>query len=303
MKKATEYGPRPVDLVTKYRFIKALLSTRWSTALDHNIGMRIVERYKDEHGNGRVALRFLETGTGATRPSVIASLRRLVENGAFAVIRQGAGTRPTEYLPIWDFASGIAENTSGGIVDHTTTSGVTDDTSTGIAGTTSGDRSGITQDTESHLLKATYKGEPTVEGSKKDDFAGGLAAPAVAFPLPKRWTIVGADLIKNDDDPDFVAIDLEAEDGSTVTDYFDLDPIDGFDPGSRWDDLMKYAELLCEVGGTEDLVGVRVWAFGEENAMTYLSEWQAAGMLPANDNLMPVQAVTRLPPGKRPWTQ
>lgn len=305
-KRLTTFGPRPVEFAQKYRFIKALLYTRWSTALDHNIGMRIVERYKDEHGNGRVSLRYLETGTGASRSSIIASLRRLADNGALCVVRQGAGTRPTEYLPVWNFgqdASGSVGDTSSGSADTTTASGSADTTPSGVAGTTSKPSSGSVGDTESHLRKATLKGEPTVVGDEKDD-AWGLVAPDAAFPLPKRWTIVAAEMVKSsDDEPDFVAIDLESEDGDTVTDYFNFDPLTGFEPDSRWDDLVKYAELLCEIGGTEDLVGVRVWAFGSENDMTYIGSLAAYVMLPNNDNDPKSATEPTLPTGERPWTK
>lgn len=301
MKRPVTYGPRPVDFLVKYRFIRALLYTRWSTALDHNVGMRIVERYKDEHGNGRVALRYLETGTGASRSSIIASLRRLVDNGAFTVVRQGSGTRPTEYLPVWDFASGSADSTSSGSADTTATRGSADDTPSVGADTTARAPRGSVDDTESHLLKATYKGGPTVVGDEKDD-AGGLVAPDVAFPLPKRWTIVTAEMVNSsDDEPDFVAIDLESDDGDTVTDYFDFDPITGFEPDSDWHDLVKYAELLCEIEGTEDLVGVRIWAFGCENDMTYISDLEAYAHLHKDEKYEPRQGT--LPPGKRPWAK
>lgn len=279
MKRPVTYGPRPVDFLVKYRFIRALLYTRWSTALDHNVGMRIVERYKDEHGNGRVALRYLETGTGASRSSIIASLRRLVDKGAFTVVRQGSGTRPTEYLPVWDFASGSADHTSSGSADTTSTRGSAHETPSVGADTTARALRGSADNTESHLLKATYKGGLTVVGDEKDD-AGGLVAPDAAFSLPKRWTIIAAEMVKSsDEEPDFVAIDLESDDGDTLTDYFNFDPLTGFEPDSRWDDLVKYAELLREIEGTEDLVGVRVWAFGSEHDVTYISDLAATGSI------------------------
>jgi hypothetical protein len=121
----------------KYQFRVLGLVTRsdWATSLDKSIAYEIIDNYIKpkrasdwEKGNSRASLRYLEEATGATRPNVIASTRRLIENGPFSVERKGSGTRETEYKIhfhlVHERPSGIAGNTTSncapsGIVDNT----------------------------------------------------------------------------------------------------------------------------------------------------------------------------------------
>lgn len=283
--------PRPLDFVQKFRFIRSVIYDRRMTALDHNIAVRITERYKDTYGVSRASLRFLEEGTGATRPSVIASLRRLVATGALIIEREGSGTRPSEYRPNIEFgASGIADDTSSGIAGDTTTSGIAEYTSSGVADDTTKRSSGMAGNTESHLPKSTYKVELTVEEDEKDDAGFCLAANPVTFPLPKKWTIVDAGTVEEDNpDAGFIYVNLESEDGDVVDDYFNCILIDG-EPADehgipRMRDFLLAAETFSEVQDTKDLIGVRIWAFGNgSEEMTYISPWEAHMMLPKNNN-------------------
>jgi hypothetical protein len=124
-----------------------VLRSDWATGLDKSVAYEVIDNYRKDRGDSRASLRYLEKATGATRPSVISSLRRLCENGPFSVALQGGGTRPTAYKLHFDRvaenASGIAGNTSGnpepsGIADNTSvvSQAIPLEGSSGIAGNT-----------------------------------------------------------------------------------------------------------------------------------------------------------------------
>src|SRR5260370_32366664 len=103
-------------LLKQYKLLGAVIDAPWATGLDHKITRHVIDRYFAKFGNARASLRYLEQATGAKRNKIIPSLRRIIENGAISVIRQGIGTRPTEYDLNFDFsnkpASGTPEGTS-----------------------------------------------------------------------------------------------------------------------------------------------------------------------------------------------
>ena len=134
--------------VAQFNLLRSIILTDWSTSLDHKVSAIIISRYYPAFGGARASLRFLEQGTGSTRPNIIASIRRLVGHGAFTVKLEGKGTRPTEYALNFKFSSGIADNTSA--------SGTADDTSCGIVDDTSTGASGTADDTETYLHVPAY---------------------------------------------------------------------------------------------------------------------------------------------------
>ncbi|CAN7614184.1 hypothetical protein LJR030_001515 [Rhizobium sp. LjRoot30] len=142
----TDFSDGPV---AQLNLLRSIILSGWSTSLDHKISAVIIGRYYRKHNGARASLRFLEEGTGATRPNIIASVRRLVAHGAFAVKVEGKGTRPTEYALNFNFSSGIAHDTSA--------SGIAHDTSCGIADDTSNPASGIAHDTKTYLHVPAYK--------------------------------------------------------------------------------------------------------------------------------------------------
>ncbi len=154
---------KPDSLKFQWRIIGAVLRSAWATSLDKSIAFEIVDNYRKDHRNSRASLSYLVNATGADRKSVIASTRRLVENGPFNVARQGSGTRPTEYDIDFDFvqdkpSSGVDTTTSL----HGSSSGVGTTTGGGVETTTSSPSSGV-DTTESVLLYAAYKADIQVE--------------------------------------------------------------------------------------------------------------------------------------------
>ncbi|MDX3928690.1 MAG: hypothetical protein QHC90_23155 [Shinella sp.] len=149
----------PDSLKYQWRIIGLVLRSGWATSLDKSIAYEIVDNYRKEFGNSRASLSYLVEATGADRKSVIASTRRLVENGPFSIARQGAGTRPTEYAI--DFGL-VQEKPSSGASTTTTavhpSGGVDTTTGGGVDTTTSGSSSGA-DTTESVLPVAAYKAD------------------------------------------------------------------------------------------------------------------------------------------------
>src|SRR3981081_3402914 len=92
-------------LLKQYKLLGAVIDAPWATSLDHKITRHVIDRYFAKFGNARASLRYLETATGAKRNKIIPSLRRIIGNGAISVIRQGIGTRPTEYDLNFDFVT------------------------------------------------------------------------------------------------------------------------------------------------------------------------------------------------------
>jgi hypothetical protein len=92
----------PDSLKYQWRLLGSVHRSDWATSLDKSVAFEVIDNYRKAHGNSRASLRYLEKATGATRPSVIASLRRLCENGPFSVALQGGGTRPTAYALHFD---------------------------------------------------------------------------------------------------------------------------------------------------------------------------------------------------------
>ncbi len=134
-------------LLKQYKLLGAVIDVPWSTNLDKKIAWHVIDNYYAKFGNARASLRYLEQATGSSRTNIIASLKRLTHHGALKVIRQGIGTRPTEYDLNFDFALKIPS----GNVDITSTSGNVDITSRGNVDVTSKVPSGDVDVTESYL--------------------------------------------------------------------------------------------------------------------------------------------------------
>lgn len=176
---------KPGGLLSQYNLLGAIIDAPWATRLDIKVARHVIDRYYPKHGNGRASLRYLERATGALRPSIIASLRRLADNGAISMVRQGQGTRPTEYALNFDFpASGIVDDTSS----DDSPSGIVGNTAGGIVGDTSTASSGIAGDTESYLQNPAYKAEILIDRNDTapappPDGAGPLGAAPPEAPV------------------------------------------------------------------------------------------------------------------------
>lgn len=166
------------SLKYQWRIMGAVLRSGWATGLDKSIAFEIVDNYRKDFRNSRASLSYLMSATGAGRKSVIASTRRLVENGPFRVIRQGAGTRPTEYGidfdSVRDLPSGGADATTNKLGSS---SGVEPTSTSGAEPTTSGFSSGV-EPTESVLHVAAYEADLH---DRKNDCAPAAPPPAVGL--------------------------------------------------------------------------------------------------------------------------
>src|SRR5882757_8066611 len=95
-------------LLKQYKLLGAVIDAPWATRLDHKVARHVIERYYAKFGNSRASLRYLEVATGAERNKIIPSLRRIIENGVIRIVRQGIGTRPTEYDLNFEFGKRVA---------------------------------------------------------------------------------------------------------------------------------------------------------------------------------------------------
>jgi hypothetical protein len=179
---------RAGGLLDKHLLLGAVINSDWSTGLDHKIAWHVIERYRSDSKNGRVALRYLEKATNAKRPSIIASLRRILKSGAISIARKGVGTRPTEYNLNFNFGTKIPS----GIVADTSTSGNAGNTSEVSQDIPLDPPSGIAGSTES-LLRSPLTSGLTERGTMNDTAAPtapplGLAAAADAAVMKKAET-------------------------------------------------------------------------------------------------------------------
>jgi hypothetical protein len=148
-------------LLLQHHLLLAIIHTDWATRLDHKVAAVIIECYFSRYENSRASLRYLEDRTDATRPNIIASTRRLTEHGAFSIVREGSGTRPTEYGLNFDFSS----------------SGIASDTSCGVADNTAAPPRGIAHDTKTSL---TVTGLQAELPERENDFAAPMAGLSAA---------------------------------------------------------------------------------------------------------------------------
>lgn len=154
-------GTEPV-LLKQYKLLGAVIDAPWATRLDHKIVRHVIERYYGKFGNSRASLRYLEVATGAERNKIIPSLRRITENGVISVIRQGIGTRPTEYGLNFDFASGAHEGTSTSGAREGTPGGALEGTSTTPSGAHEGTQTYLRNMPTGMLTVGMNEGTPAV---------------------------------------------------------------------------------------------------------------------------------------------
>ncbi len=134
-------------LLKQYKLLGAVNLAPWATRLDHMVATVVIDRYFAKFGNARASLRYLQVATGATRTNIGVSPRRIIENGVISVIRQGIGTRPTEYDLNFDFISKLPS----GPGDGTSTSGPVDGTASGPVDVTASASSGHADGTKTYL--------------------------------------------------------------------------------------------------------------------------------------------------------
>ncbi|SOC93057.1 hypothetical protein SAMN05216358_3221 [Rhizobium sp. AN5] len=237
-----------------------VIRTDWATKLDHKVMAELIERYVSRHGNARASLRYLEKATNATRANVVASLRRLVDNRAIELVREGQGTRPSEYRPNFGFSSGIAGDTSSsGIVYDTTTetSGIAGNTPSGSVGDTSNRSSGIAGNTESLLLVPVTTGDKVRDTSAAGTGSGLSAAPARAS---DRVTRIVASEIQKDEEDDSLWLHMEFEvDGGAREPYaicIHSNDQATQDRGTKRIERLKIALGIDEIGEPSDVIGV-----------------------------------------------
>jgi hypothetical protein len=178
-------------LLKQYKLLGAVIDAPWATGLDHKITRHVIDRYFAKFGNARASLRYLERATGAKRNKIIPSLRRIIENGAISVIRQGIGTRPTEYNLNFNFASGTPEGTSTRGTLKGTSSGTLLGTSTAASGTQEGTESYLRNMSTDMLTVSRIDGTPAVPTAPP--VSGLEADPAASAVDPgsfeELWTV------------------------------------------------------------------------------------------------------------------
>lgn len=173
---------RADSLKYQWRIVGHVMRSAWATGIDKSVAYEIVDNYRKDKGNSRASLSYLQKATGADRKTVISSTRRLVEFGPFSVVRQGVGTRPTEYAIdfnlVSDQASSGAPTTTSENGNIERSSGVHPTPASGIEPTTSGSSSGV-DSTESVLHVDGLQAD--VRGKTDDDCAPPSAPPTIGL--------------------------------------------------------------------------------------------------------------------------
>lgn len=131
-------------LLNKHELLRAVIDTDWATRLDIRVSSHIIDRYFAKHKNARASLSYLEQATRTDRKNIRDSVRRLTDHHVFWVVREGAGTRPTEYG--LNFAFGPSEGTA----TPSSSGGTATPSSEGTATPTSGPSEG-TATPQTHL--------------------------------------------------------------------------------------------------------------------------------------------------------
>jgi hypothetical protein len=180
---------KPGKLLEQYKLLRAVINSPWVTRLDIKVTDHVIDRYFAKHGNARASLRYLEQATGAERNKIIPSLRRLTENGVISVVRQGIGTRPTEYALNFDFGA----KPPSGALEGTTTSGALEGTTGGAVEGTANAPSGALEGTESYLRcrstdRHTVSRTEDTHAAATPPPVAGEPAPAASARDPKKET-------------------------------------------------------------------------------------------------------------------
>ena len=71
--------------------------------------MEVIQKFYKAKGSGQAASRYLRDMLGAGRRHILNSLRKLLALGYLEETRKGQGTRPTEYRPNFELASGTLQ--------------------------------------------------------------------------------------------------------------------------------------------------------------------------------------------------
>lgn len=274
-------------LLAKHTLLIRVIETDWATKLDHKVMAVLVERYMSAHRNSRASLRYLEKATKSTRTNVIASLRRLSDERVIWVVREGSGTRPTEFGLNFNFPSGIVGGTSSsGIAGDTSTkmSGIVGDTSRGPAGDTSKGTRGIVGDTESLLLSPLTSRGQVRDKSNPASAHGLVAAPVgVDFDIDMsvvKLTVTKAE-VREDNDETFIWIEMQDEDGRDREDSFTMHSNNQRSQDAGQADFQKFLRATgvdMPVDTPEDvakLLGLKLQAIGIYGTPEYIpaDEW------------------------------
>lgn len=158
-------------LLDQYNLLGAIIDASWATRLDVKVARHVIDRYYPKHGNGRASLRYLERATGSSKSNITTSLRRLTEHGAIIMLRQGQGTRPTEYALNFEFPVSVPADSTTSDDFLSVPVGVTPGGD--VDSTTSAPSVPVGRD-ESYLLVPAYKADVRI-----DRDICGLATPAV----------------------------------------------------------------------------------------------------------------------------
>jgi hypothetical protein len=106
IKKPTEPGTLP----SQWRLLLTATRDKRLSRGDIAILGEIIDRFYSTKGNSRASLTHLSREANLSRRATVTSTKKLTANGYIKVGRPAAGTRPTEYVPEWDFCpSGEAD--------------------------------------------------------------------------------------------------------------------------------------------------------------------------------------------------
>src|ERR1700761_3971731 len=95
---------KPSRLLDRYNLLRFVIQSPWATHLDIRVFTAITDQWYRGRETASISARQIAAAIGAKRrlTDIVASVHRLTERNVLLIVRQGAGTRATDYALNFD---------------------------------------------------------------------------------------------------------------------------------------------------------------------------------------------------------
>lgn len=101
----------PASLLSQWWTLGTITADRRTTGRHAKVAWVIIDRYRQDFGNGRASVRYIARACDLSASMVSKACRELVEWGYFSQ-NVGVGTRPTEFTPNWATVPPVSNTTA-----------------------------------------------------------------------------------------------------------------------------------------------------------------------------------------------